>query len=56
MKGTFDFVPQIKAKVGEYSIKKNFSPDKQQQMDDLKQQKADLQRQIRAIDSSLDGT
>jgi len=56
MKGTFDFVPQIKAKVGEYSIKKNLSPDEQQQINDLKLQKAEHQRQIRAIDPSLDAT
>ena len=56
MKGTFDFVPQIKAKVGEYGVKKNLSPEELQELSDLKQQKAELQKQIRALDPSSDAT
>ena len=54
MKGTFDLVPQINAKMGEYGVKKNLSPEELQELADLKQQRAELQKQIRDIDTSSD--
>ena len=55
-KGVFDFIPDIKNKVADYSKPKRLSPEEQQQLKDLEAQRKAINQQIRQIDPSKDTT
>jgi len=55
-KGVFDYIPDIKDKVADYSKVKRLSAEEQQQLKDLEAQRRAINQQIRHIDPSKDTT